>query len=197
MPTSITATKAVHRSGAPAGDSRIVGESPYPNYTANGVVGALTWSDNGAGGYFAITGANEVNYVPPNETRSVVITADDDGAPVSVTLEVVGSFPMRWAFGYDADVTDNTKVSYAEDDTPYFLEKGVPKESFSIKVLGCARADSALVVAFFKYHRLSREFYLVDPEINQILLVRFDSNKLGRTVVTANSFDLAALMREV
>jgi len=195
MPSSITATKSVHRAGAPAGDSRIVGETPLPRFTANGVVGALTWSDNGAGGVFTPVGGGAVDYTPANELRSVVITADDDGAPVSVTLEVVGSFPMRWAFGYDADIDDNTKVSYAEDDTPYFDEKGEPKEAYSIKVLGCTRADMYLLRDFWKYHRKSREFYLVDPEINQTILVRFDS-KLGRTVVSANSFDIAALMRE-
>lgn len=178
------------------------GGTPVPTYSATGAVGSIEWSDGSAGGAFspAIT-ANGVDttYTPANESKSVVITANDDSDDESSTaaLEVTATCPDRGQFGQaQIELDDRTNVSLAEDGSPSFVQKGDPFFLYPYSFPNRTQAQYDAMTAFWLFHRKVRKFYLEDPVHDNVFrLVRFDS-KLQTDVQGADMLTYSATFRE-
>lgn len=106
-----------------------------PSFTASGATGTVHWSAS-SGELSAATGAG-VTLDPSNRTELVIITATDDSASVSVSIQIYGTFPVqpKWGIEIDVDPTSG-KIQF-----PMVYEKRTYEEYFFN------------VLQFYKWHK--------------------------------------------
>lgn len=203
MPTSITEATSMtaYRAGsnADAGAlSRIRGALPLPVFTAVGYSGTVSWSDNGAGGDFALSGTDNsvAIYTPRNKTQSVTITALSGAGSVNRALAVTGTLPLHPQLGGEFELDVETKVKYARDRTRYAREDGVPESAWVFAWSDRENADRAELVEFWQDHRKTTQFYLVDIEANLLNRVWFNSS-LKAVPEGVNRWAMSAAFRGV
>jgi hypothetical protein len=193
MSTSVTSSLATYRAGqTETGKAYIAGAVTLPVVTAVAASGAVTWSDNGAGGVF--TGTNPATYRPANRTRLVTISATDAVNTHSVSIQVYASIPLNPTKGYSIDTDNDTKRDDAKDKTPVFFERGPLFRSRPVAWANRSLYQMTLLDTFFQFHRKVIELYYVDLETGEILLTRFDSG-LRIIVNGAGKFDMSATIR--
>lgn len=197
---NITLTKSTYRAGSPhAGtfQDHVAPESAPPVLTAASYTGTPVPSDNGAGGVFTLVPGftDKWTYVPANKTQDIIISVTD-GVPETDTLplSVKATFPFNPHFGYDFDTPTLSRVITAKDNTPKF--RRMPKQTavWNCFFLNRTILEVSLARAFFQWHDIDKEFYFVDPELVQTVLVRFDSS-IRKKVNGANNFELSCIFK--
>lgn len=192
-------TKVVYRAGSQFADldsSHIGPEAVPPVLTASGYAGALAVSDNGAGGTFTLvpTFTDKWTYVPANKTQTVTITVTDAGGSEDISLAVTATFPFQPNYGYEFKTPSNSKVIVAKDNSPRFKRMPTRSATWSYFFLNRTIMDVSVVKTFEFWHDIDKEFYVIDPELVQQLLVRFDSD-VGVKVNGANNFELSCIVK--
>jgi hypothetical protein len=183
MPTSVVETNGLttYRAGSNAASTvlyRIRGATPSPQYTAIGYSGDVTWSDNGAGGSFVLSGTNDsvADYTPRNKTQAVTITATSGAGSINKALTVYGTMPIQPNTGAEFELDVETKIKKARDGTQYAREDYGEQCGW---VFGWERRewlDRSELMNFWRDHKKSVQFYLVDTEGNLMNKVWFVSS---------------------
>lgn len=196
---NLNLTKTTYRAGSEFSDlddSHIAPEGNPPVLTASSYSGALTPSDNGAGGQFTLVPSftDKWEYVPANRSRIVTLTVTDSIGPVDITLDVKATWPINPHQGYEFDTPSNSKVIVAKDETPRF--RRMPKRSavWTDFFLNRTIRDVSVAKDFEKFHDIDIEFYYIDPELVQTILVRLDSSVRVK-IDGANNFEMSCIFK--
>lgn len=196
MALDFTLSKTVYRAGSPFADvepSHLAPEASPPQIAVTGSSGTVEFSDNDAGGTFSFLGS-VWQYVPANRTQAVSITVNDSLTSVTKSLSVVGTFPIQPQFGTEMDTPVGSKVVQAKDNTPYF--RRMPHSaSWPLAFLNRTIMDVSVVKEFEFFHDIDLEFYFIDPELQMIELVRFDSSVKVKTN-GANNFEMNCILKK-
>lgn len=158
--------------------SRIRGALPKPTYNANVPTSTVTWSDNGAGGSFEVSGANNyiAVYTPKNLTQAVVITATDNTNSKNISLTVTATLPLQPQVQFENELDIETKVKFARDMTPYFREDGTEQIGWTLGYDNRLTDAKAEMFTFWRGHRKVVPFYVIDVEGDLMNLVYFTSS---------------------
>lgn len=165
-----------------AGSAYVPADELYPVVAFANATGAVTLSDNGAGGTFELLGGNTWAYKPANRTRVVTLSATDDTATITRQLTVYGTFPLQPNLGYDTLLDQETKIGRARGGTRYYREDYAMETALT---LVCERRDDTerrLLWDFWFAHRKVFTFYYYDVETGMLNLVRFESALTQRLV---------------
>jgi hypothetical protein len=192
-----TLSKIVYRSGSAFSsivDYHVAPEVGLPILEATSVTGTAAASDLGAGGTFDLIGANQWTYTPANKSQSVTLRVTDDVETDDKTLAVTATLPMMPDTPFEWDTPSNSKVIVAKDFSPRF--RIAPKRGYVANLSFTRRTimDVSVMKTFEQFHDINKEFYFVDPEIEQTILVRFDSSVKVRTA-GGNDFAFSAILK--
>lgn len=151
---------------------------PAPRFVSNTPVGLVTWTDNGAGGTFVISGASQqfADYTPPNKTQNVTVTATDDANSLSLPISIYGTLPVYPQLGYEIELDVDTKTKKARDGTQYHREDGLPEIGWAFAWDNRQDDERSEMMEFWMKHRRIKPFYLIDVEGEIINLVKFTSS---------------------
>lgn len=197
-PLGAVISKATFRAGSQFYDvepSHVAPETGWPRITASNGTAPYAITDNGAGGTFVVVSAGVWDYKPANESKAVSIRVTDNvAAHVDLALAVKASFPIQPQVGYDIEPKTYTKAIFAKDNTPRFRRPPKKSYSWSLQFDNRTIMDVSVVEAFFNFHDIDIEFYYVDIEIEQSVLVRFDSEPKIK-VVGPNQFQMVTIVK--
>lgn len=203
MSTSISEVNSItaYRAGSLASASslyRIRGATPSPAFVAVSASGTVVWNDGGAGGSFILSGVGNsiASYSPANKTQAVVITAIDAANTVTRSLTVYGTLPVYPQIGYEMELDVDTKVKMARDRTRYFREDGALEAGWTFAWSEREKDQYLELMRFWRDHRKTKQFYLVDTEGDLLNLVWFNSS-FKAIPSGANRWALSAAFRGV
>lgn len=179
-----TLSKIVYRAGSAFSsivDYHVAPEVGLPLLSASAVIGVATPSDLGAGGTFTPAGLNQWTYTPKNESKAITLRVSDSSGNVDKTLTVTATLPINPDVPFDWDTPSLSKVITAKDNSPRF--RIAPKRGYVANLNFSRRTimDVSVIKTFENFHDINKEFYFIDPEILQTILVRFDSSVKMRT----------------
>lgn len=163
----------------------IHGTAPLPRLSAVGAAGQIAWS--APWGTFSRNTTNNsqtTDYSPVNQSDSIIVTARDisDNAISTTVLKIEAKFPYQGNYrNVPRSLDQITNESIAEDGGESFTEKGDPNATFIWKFLARQQSEHAAVDAFWRWHRKTKSFWLLDvarndigdPTIGELIRVRF------------------------
>lgn len=158
--------------------------------------GAVTYSDNGAGGEFLTPSGGLVRYIPANKTQIVTFTISDGTTTRTLTATIYGTLPLNAAWGGETSLDRETKSQKAKGGAEYLREEEATQETNPMTFTRRETYELDAIRDFWLYHRKIKRFYFLDMDTGELYLVRFVS-ELRWQKVAGDSWTIYANVRGV
>lgn len=155
--------------------------------------GAIVWT--ATAGTLAVVG-NIATLTPPNQTRSIIVYAEDSEEERQGTVQILARFPLHAYFPHSAQIGQKMEYSQSEDATPeseMSSARGTEYIVFNYVALDRPLTDYKLLRDFARLNR-GQWFYYVDRAAEETLFCRFDSD-VERKTNQFEHFDLTCVLR--